>query len=155
VKHERANNQAKELERAKHAAVVNRKRSSRIATRELEREEQLRLEKAQLEMEERMERSRREENGRSRDQAQIVEDKKTREDRLREREERQAARGKAVVMAGALEGPGRFEKGRRRSGKSSNGRSGTPEGWHLRCEVCHVDAWNPVSTNSRTLMTAG
>ncbi len=48
----------KEQERLKQEAINNRKRSSRIATRELEKEELLRREQAQREMEERMEKMR-------------------------------------------------------------------------------------------------
>ncbi|KAI9634429.1 uncharacterized protein MKK02DRAFT_7781, partial [Dioszegia hungarica] len=89
---------AKENERLRQEAINNRKRSSRIATKELEKEEILRREKAQREMEERMEKSRRDENSKATVEATAISQEKAREDRVKEREDRIAARELAAVQ---------------------------------------------------------
>lgn len=93
----------KEQERLKQEAINNRKRSSRIATRELEKEEMLRREQAQREMEERMERVRREEARVAREEADLVARERAREDRLREREDRANAREQAIMARAVAE----------------------------------------------------
>lgn len=90
--------QAKEQERLKQEAVNNRKRSSRIATKELEKEEILRRQTAQREMEDRMDKSRREENTKERSEATVVAQERAREDRVKEREDRIAAREIAAAQ---------------------------------------------------------
>ncbi|ORY23948.1 hypothetical protein BCR39DRAFT_548463 [Naematelia encephala] len=87
----------KEQERLKQEAINNRKRSSRIATRELEKEELLRREKAHREMEERMQRAEKEQDRQKKDEAEALAREKAREERLREREERATARQQAVL----------------------------------------------------------
>ena len=82
----------------KQEAINNRKRSSRIATRELEKEEIVRRERAQREMEERMDISRREETRQAREEAEALARDKAREDRLKEREERANAREEAAMQ---------------------------------------------------------
>ncbi|WVO13042.1 hypothetical protein L204_100651 [Cryptococcus depauperatus] len=86
-----------ERERLKNLAFQNRKRSSRIATKELEREELLRREAAQREMEERMERTRREEEKKKQEEQEHIARERAREYRLREREERAQAREEAIL----------------------------------------------------------
>ena len=89
---------AKEQERLKQEAINNRKRSSRILARDLEKEEQARRETAQREMEERMEKQRREEDRARKEEEDLLARERAREERLREREERAAAR-EGVVTA--------------------------------------------------------
>lgn len=151
--------QAKEQERLKQAAVLNRKRSSRIATKELEKEEEARIAKAQREMEERMSAQQREEERIAREEAEVAAREKAREDRLREREERAAARVEAAQQKlldeqeeeerAAL---ARAERKRRRELGDTFSGSNTPkpsggdaERWELACEVCQKNGWNIVS----------
>lgn len=94
---------AKEQERLRQEAINNRKRSSRIAMRESEREEQLRKERAERELVERMEKARREEARAQREEAESVAREKAREDRLKERELRAQAREDAVVQRAVAE----------------------------------------------------
>ena len=95
--------QIKEQERLKQEAINNRKRSSRIATRELEKEEMLRREQAQREMEERMERVRREEARVAKEESELLARERAREERLREREDRANAREQAILAKAVAE----------------------------------------------------
>lgn len=157
-------------QKAKEDAVMNRKRSSRIATIQLEREEIIRNETAQREMEERMERTRKEEKRREREEAELARREKAREDRLKEREERAQAREDAVLAKAREESEkmeraerDRQERARRREeglsavstpNERSNsaapvlgdGAANQPEGWELNCEVCKKRGWNLVSS---------
>ncbi|KAL7423616.1 hypothetical protein Q5752_001197 [Cryptotrichosporon argae] len=159
--------EAKERERLKQEAINNRKRSSRIATRELEREEQLKREAAQRDMEERMERGRREAERAARDEAELLARERAREARLREREERLAAREQAVVDRAEAELRARDEaeaeraerKRRRDNGlqyadgtsRSASVADGDGDGdgepaagaerWELKCDVCGRHEW--------------
>ncbi|KAK4683745.1 hypothetical protein P7C73_g6483, partial [Tremellales sp. Uapishka_1] len=161
----------KEQDRLKKEAVINRKRSSRIATKELEREEQLRIEKAQQDMEDRMERSRREETRKQREEVEVQKQEKSREERLREREDRMAKREEEEfkrVLEEEKAKRRRERRARRRLGEQvtdSEGDEGgmfsstpTPvleklkrprekvakekEGWELNCEICRMTGWN-------------
>lgn len=164
----------KEQERLKQEAINNRKRSSRIATRELEKEELLRREQAQREMEERMEKMRSEEKRKIREEEEARARETAREDRLKEREERLAAREKAILKRAIDEqeakdkaDQAREERSRRRelglpplpageddsgrstpgasSAKGGNGKNGAAgERWELNCEVCRKNGWNLV-----------
>jgi len=168
----------KERERLRQQAIVHRKRSSRIATRELEREEELRHELANREMEVRMERSRRAEARAAREEAELISRERARDDRLKEREERAAAREEAVVKQQMAEEDARqaTERRRRRREARSMGTmsesedeaptngmtSGTitprmtagtakangGEEWELNCEVCRKTGWNLASQTS-------
>lgn len=116
--------QAKEQERLKQEAINNRKRSSRIATRELEREEKIRIEAAQREMEERMEKSRLEEARKEREEAEAIAREHAREARLRERENRLAAREQAIE-----EEARERERAERRREKRKRRRDGEQVDW--------------------------
>jgi hypothetical protein len=157
--------QAEELERIKQEAINNRKRSSRIAIRELEKAETARREAAEREVEERMERLHQEEERKAREEAEALERERTRDARLREREERIAARKQAILdraEAEALEREKaerkRERRKRRREGEeietsedeaaaatpASNGSA--QNSWELKCEVCKQQGWNLVSS---------
>ncbi|WVR05567.1 hypothetical protein IAU60_002586 [Kwoniella sp. DSM 27419] len=161
---------AKEQERIKQELVNNRKRSSRIATKELEKEEAMRHEAAQREMEERMERARNEETRQAREEAEAIAREKAREDRLREREERAAAREEAIMRKAEEEVRDREKRERRREKRKrrregeevsddsededgiatkrgstapiGNGTATPQERWELKCEVCLKQGWN-------------
>ncbi len=90
--------QQKELEAAKQQAILNRKRSSRIQMKEQEKEEQLAKEKAQREMEERMQRARNQEARAAKEEAERANMEQDRESRLREREERLRQREAAALQ---------------------------------------------------------
>lgn len=77
-----------EKQAALEAAMAMRKRSSRIATKEAEREEERKQSEARAAMEERMKRLRAEEEERERKENEAKAEERRREDRLREREER-------------------------------------------------------------------
>ncbi|AAW42093.1 hypothetical protein CNBC6970 [Cryptococcus deneoformans B-3501A] len=104
----------KEKERLKQEAFLNRKRSSRIATKELEKEEAVRREQAQREMEERMERTRKEEMRKAKEEAEALAREKAREDRLKEREERAQAREEAALRKAEEEQKAKEKEERRR-----------------------------------------
>ncbi len=166
--------QVEEQERLKQEAIVHRKRSSRIATRELEREEQLRRENANREMEERMERSRRAEARAAREEAEFTSRERAREDRLKEREERAAAREDAILRQHLADEKAKIAREKRRlqrEGESiktgsdseddvqTHGKASgtiTPkttaakatggDKWELNCEVCRRTGWDLVGS---------
>ncbi|WVQ85710.1 hypothetical protein IAT38_007876 [Cryptococcus sp. DSM 104549] len=105
---------AREQERIKQELFNNRKRSSRIATRELEKEEAARRELAQREMEERMEKNRAEEQRQAAEAEEAAAREKAREDRLREREERAAAREEALAKKAEEEAKAKEKMERKR-----------------------------------------
>lgn len=151
----------KAQELARQEAVLNRKRSSRIATIQLSKEEALRQETAQREMEERMERTRWEETRQEREEAEAARKEQERHDRLREREERAQAREEAIQAKAREESEkvekaerDRQERARRReegftvSTPEAGGASGSgsqSDRWELNCEVCKKTGWNVVS----------
>lgn len=154
-----AKDQAKEQERLKQLAVNNRKRSSRIATRELEREEIVTRQRAQRDVEERMTAQQKEERRIAREQEEALARERAREDRLREREERAAAREEAAARKLIEEQEQaqreekreealkeRAEKKRKRdaSGGVSKSAGDAGERWELACEVCRKTGWNIV-----------
>ncbi|KAN0062208.1 hypothetical protein ACQY0O_005389 [Thecaphora frezii] len=79
-------------QRAMEAAMANRKRSSRIAMKESEKEERERDREARVRMEEKMARLRQEEEQERAREEEEAKAQKAREDRMREREERILAR---------------------------------------------------------------
>lgn len=150
-------------EKAKEEAVMNRKRSSRIATIQLEREEIVRRETAQREMEERMAKTQKEESRKEREEAELARREKARDERLKEREERLQAREEAI-LAKAREETERLDRAEReRQERARRREAGLPqersvsatapgdndqdqaEGWELNCEVCKKTGWNLVS----------
>ena len=150
-------------EKAKEEAVMNRKRSSRIATIQLEREEIVRRETAQREMEERMAKTQKEESRKQKDDAELARREKARDERLKEREERLQAREEAI-LAKAREETERLDRAEReRQERARRREAGLPqersvsatapggddqeeaEGWELNCEVCKKTGWNLVS----------
>ncbi|WVQ71316.1 hypothetical protein IAR50_000844 [Cryptococcus sp. DSM 104548] len=159
---------AREVEREKAAKFVARKRSSRIAEKESEREEIERRRNAEKEMEERMERTRREE-GRAKREAEAAEAaERSREERLREREERAQAREEAALKKAeeeqiARDRAERSREERKRRREAGEEGSETPEvesqgqeetqqygrghrrradRWEVACEVCRAHGWN-------------
>jgi len=142
---------------ARQEAVLNRKRSSRIATIQLSKEEALRAETAQREMEERMERTRYEETRHEREAAEHARREQERDSRLREREERALAREEAI-MAKAKEESEKAEQAekdrqhrakRREEGftvvtptPGEGGNGSQADRWELNCEVCKKTGWN-------------
>jgi flagellar biosynthesis GTPase FlhF len=152
----------KAQELARQEAVLNRKRSSRIATIQLSKEEAIRAETAQREMEERMERQRYEETRHEREAAALARAEQARDDRLREREERALAREEAILARARDESEkaekaerDRQERARRReegftvvtptpiTGEASGGGNGSQaDRWELNCEVCKKTGWN-------------
>jgi hypothetical protein len=142
---------------ARQEAVLNRKRSSRIATIQLSKEEALRAETAQREMEERMERTRYEETRHEREAAEHARREQERDSRLREREERALAREEAI-MAKAREESEKAEQAekdrqhrakRREEGftvvtptPGEGGNGSQADRWELNCEVCKKTGWN-------------
>jgi hypothetical protein len=152
----------KAQELARQEAVINRKRSSRIATIQLSKEEALRQETAQREMEERMERTRYESTRQEREEAEHARREQEREARLREREDRAQAREEAILVK-AREETEKAEKAERdrqyRAKRREEGFTvGTPETggpssgsnqldrWELNCEICKKTGWNVVSS---------
>ena len=150
-------------EKAKEEAVMNRKRSSRIATIQLEREEILRRETAQREMEERMAKTQKEESRKEKEEAELARREIARIERLKEREERAQAREEAI-QAKAREEAERLERAEHeRQERARRREAGLPqersvsatapgddgqdqaEGWELNCEVCKKTGWNLVS----------
>jgi len=151
--------------RIKQEAVLNRKRSSRIATKELEKEELMRRQNAEREMEGRMQSQRLQEKRIAKEETEAVSKEKAREERLREREERAAAREEIRVweekerereeQRGESEVSESSRKRRRGEGKKSDaseivvpkkaGSSGSQERWEVACEVCKKTGWNIVS----------
>ena len=135
----------------------------------------MKREKAQREMEERMERQRREETRIAREEAELIARERAREDRLKEREERAAAREGAAAARLVADQDAkdqavkdRESRKRRRDlgledwddssregsraltparGKTPNGVSAKngDDRWELNCEVCRKHGWNIVS----------
>lgn len=148
---------AKEQERIKQQAVMNRKRSSRIATKELEKEELQRRLDAEREMEQRMTSQRLQEKRIAKEEAEAAAREKAREDRLREREERAQAREEAILWKEKekerelqMQKDERERRKRRRleghsaSGTSTPTAAGSQERWELACEICKLQGWNIV-----------
>lgn len=147
----------KEQERIKQQAVMNRKRSSRIATKELEREEILRRQEAEQEMEQRMASQRLQEKRIAKEEAEAAAREKAREDRLKEREERAQAREEAIIWKEQekerelqMQKEERERRKRRRleghtaSGASTPNAAASQERWELSCEICKLQGWNIV-----------
>lgn len=86
-----------EKQRAHELAMANRKRSSRIALKESEREERERDRVARLKMEEKMSTIREEEEAAARRERDEMDAARVREERLREREERALAREREAI----------------------------------------------------------
>ncbi|CEH16602.1 Histone acetyltransferase SAGA/ADA, catalytic subunit PCAF/GCN5 and related proteins [Ceraceosorus bombacis] len=155
---------AVEKQRAVEAALASRKRSSRIAMKESEREERERDRAARLEMEERMARLRAEDKERRDRDREANEVLKAREERAKEREERINAREReaeerAIKEIEAREARERMREDRARKREEIIANGGIPpkhddpravaasavehgieptedESWELACEVC-------------------
>ena len=143
---------------------MNRKRSSRIATKELEKEEITRRQNAERDMEGRMQSQRLQEKRIAKEETEAVSKEKAREERLREREERAAAREEIKVWEekekdekekderAESEVSGGSRKRRRGEAKPATepaakkaSSSGSQERWEVACEVCKKTGWNIVS----------
>ncbi|ODO12102.1 hypothetical protein I350_00888 [Cryptococcus amylolentus CBS 6273] len=160
---------AQEVEKQKAAKFIARKRSSRIAEKESEREEIERRQKAEREMVERMERTRREEERAKREANAAEYAERSREERLREREERAQAREEAALKKAeeelnAKEKAEKSREERKRRREAGEEGSETPEvenqpqpqetqqygrghrrradRWEVACEVCRTHGWN-------------
>ncbi|KAJ9125086.1 hypothetical protein QFC22_000039 [Naganishia vaughanmartiniae] len=162
----------KEIRWAKEEAVRNRKRSSRLVVKELERDAQRKAEESSRLLEERMQRVRDEEARVQAEDADRINKEKEREDRLREREERIREREERVryreledIMAKERAERDREVRVQRRelgvngsvSRQGSQRLSGPPskaqrasdtqdqassETWEVACEICHRQGWN-------------
>ncbi|KAE8271887.1 hypothetical protein A4X09_0g458 [Tilletia walkeri] len=86
-----------ERQLALEVVMASRKRSSRIASRDSEREERERLEAARMEQEAKMAKLREEEIARTNKERAEAEAAAAREERIREREERMAAREREII----------------------------------------------------------
>ncbi|RDX43989.1 hypothetical protein OH76DRAFT_1389802 [Lentinus brumalis] len=142
-----------ERRRRKEEAIVHRKRSSRIAIKETEKEEAMRAAKMRAEEEERNSRARRMEARQRKEEEERAKREKAREQRAKEREEREA-RAKAKAERAEREDAG--PEAGRSTATSVNGtqqsslqpsRMVTPNGvrtpdWVLDCEVCHKQGVN-------------
>ncbi|KAF9473752.1 hypothetical protein BDN70DRAFT_915558 [Pholiota conissans] len=160
-------NELKQIERKREIeeALVHRKRSSRLAVRESEREEARMAAKRKQEEDEKMSRARRLEARQQKEEAERVKRELAREQRRKEREAREESRkGRATVSeevqpepepekpekAKQKKGDEPTPKARNRSEKraKTNGHSGTPSGtasgsrtpagedWEVACEIC-------------------
>ncbi|CAO1623486.1 unnamed protein product [Parajaminaea phylloscopi] len=149
-----------EKQAALEAAMAMRKRSSRIANKEAEREEERKQTEAKAAMEERMRRVRAEEEERQRKEEEARSEERKREDRLREREERikqreSEAERKAIAEIEERERREKMRELRKRKRElvaagealpadiaAAESGSGTAddmqndEDWDLRCELC-------------------
>lgn len=109
--------QDKEIQWAKDEAIRNRKRSSRIAMKELEREEAQKAEEARRELETRMQKVRDEEERLAQIQDEKLEREREREDRIKEREERIKQREEAIMQKAMDESKAREEAERARENR--------------------------------------
>lgn len=162
-----------ERQRAMEQALANRKRSSRIAMKESEREERERDREARVRMEEKMATIRQEEENQRQKEVEEHEAQRARENRLREREERLRARELEIETRAIREEEERERREherevrkRRREEIIANGgvpppsKDSTPvpedgsmhpvngqdeedEVWELNCEVCGKAAISP------------
>ncbi|KAI0788075.1 hypothetical protein C8Q74DRAFT_1349421 [Fomes fomentarius] len=140
------------------AAIVHRKRSSRIAIKESEKEEARLAAKKKAEDEEKLARARRQEVRQKKEDAERAKRERAREQRAKEREEREArARAKAeraerfvpaMDEAAAARSTGTPSvNGTQQSSSIQPSRVVTPNGvhtpdWMLDCEVCHKHGVN-------------
>lgn len=145
-----------EKKKRKEEAVVHRKRSSRIAIKESEKEQELLAAKKRAEENEKMSRARRAEARRQKEEADRIKRENAREQRRKERESKQVGEPEADTSAHALidvvsQGPssstippgqmGKFPtlsvpipvNG---SGAASSGSRTPAEDWELDCEIC-------------------
>lgn len=149
-----------EKQAALQAAMAMRKRSSRIAIKEAEREEERKQSEARAAMEERIRRVRAEEQDRQRKEDEARAEERRREERLREREERakqreREAERKAIADIEGRERREKMREMRKRKRELIAGREALPadiaaatpggggdedgegdEEWDLRCEIC-------------------
>ena len=144
-----------EKARAHEAAMANRKRSSRIALKESEREEKERDRVARLKMEGKMAAIRAEETQRALKEREEIDTAKMREERLREREERMAAREREaferaerdIIERENREKMREMRKMKREQLLANGGLTHESEelqqhkeqdddSWELRCDVC-------------------
>lgn len=140
-----------EKQKAHELAMANRKRSSRIALKESEREERERDRIAREKMEEKMAAIRTEEDNRVRREREELDAVRLREDRVREREERMQAREREAIERAEREIQEREERERMRELRKLRREQGLPEdpenpppqkstndedSWELDCEVC-------------------
>jgi hypothetical protein len=166
--------QEKEIRRAQEEAVRNRKRSSRLVMKELEREAQHKEEERIRQLEERMQRVRDEEARREAEEKERINRQRGREERLREREERirereERLRYREIEEIQLRERSEREPETRlrrrdlglggsmsRQNSQASEVPSRTrgrrreneasPEDWEVACEICNRHGWNIVST---------
>ncbi|KAJ9127755.1 hypothetical protein QFC24_000038 [Naganishia onofrii] len=162
----------KEIRWAKEEAVRNRKRSSRLVVKELERDAQRKAEESARLLEERMQRVRDEEARVQAEEADRISKEREREERLREREERIREREERIrfreleeIMAKEKAERDREVRIQRRelglngsasrqgsqqpsepASKARRGRKGqdepSSETWEIACEICHRQGWN-------------
>ena len=119
---------AEEKKAALEAALSKRKRSSRIALRDSEREQREREEAELRALKERAAAAlKAERDHQAREEAES-QARKSREDRLRERGERLLARERMI----------------NERQKRAEERSRDP--WHLRCDICLMDELNPIDS---------
>ncbi|CAO1628653.1 unnamed protein product [Jaminaea pallidilutea] len=155
-----------EKQAALDAAMAARKRSSRIANKEAEREEERKQAEARAEQEERMRRVRAEEEEAERKKEEAANEERKREDRMREREERikqreRDAERKAIQEMEERERREKMREMRKRKRELLAAGEGLPgdlaavgsgaasdvaendEDWDLACEICKKAARNP------------
>lgn len=152
-----------EKQQAHEAAMANRKRSSRIALKESEREERERDRVARIKMEEKMAAIREEEENKERKEREEQDAARVREERLREREERALAREREIYERAEKESFEREQRERMREVRKLRREQGLPENpeeeedgtntpanndaggddnWELNCEVCGRRGFN-------------
>lgn len=145
-----------EKKKRKEEAVVHRKRSSRIAIKESEKEQEVLAAKKRAEEDEKMGRARRAETRRQKEEADRIKRENAREQRRKEREAKQVAEPEANASADAVIDvvsqepsssaipPGQMGKFPSLSvpvttngtGVASSGSRTPAEDWELDCEVC-------------------
>ncbi|TFK40094.1 hypothetical protein BDQ12DRAFT_680331 [Crucibulum laeve] len=142
-----------EKKRKLEEALVHRKRSSRIAIKESEKEEALVAAKKKAEEEEKMGRARRVEARRQKEEEERIRRENAREQRRKEREAREASRkatSESSVQPDDLDGKTHLASGstvlRRNkpqdktahtNGSASGTRTPIGDDWELDCEICH------------------
>ncbi|KAG1717855.1 uncharacterized protein EDB91DRAFT_1188088 [Suillus paluster] len=151
-----------EKKKRKEEAVVHRKRSSRIAIKESEKEQELLAARKRAEEDEKMGRARRAEARRQKEEADRIKRETAREQRRKEREAKQVAEPEAEPSADApidvvsqepsssAIPPGQMGKFPTLSvpipvngtGASSSGSRTPGEDWELDCEVCGSRGFN-------------
>lgn len=151
-----------EKQRAHEAAMANRKRSSRIALKESEREEKERDRVARLKMEEKMASIRADEERQRMREREEQDAVRIREERLREREDRMAAREREAIERAERDIIERENRERMREMRKmkreqiiANGgvineseelqqsKAEDEDSWELACEVCGAAGINP------------